>query len=213
LSFAEIPLNRSSQCPQRFFTIEELDVFGLGNRESANCPGEMYEVRLVWWYSRMHTAFLREVVPFACIAGAAGGHHVLPVVVSAAGERDQVIPGQALPMAQIRLTAMTVLATVTVSSKKECIGDLTTETAGNVDELDESNDCRFGKNQSFASDNVAVIRFDDLGFALDNQPESTPHRDHGKRFKGGVQRQTPHATSPNVVNEAVPIPLRMPRIF
>ena len=161
----------------------------------------------------MHTAFLREVVPFSCIAGAAGGHHIGPVVVAAAGERDQVIPGQALPVAQIGLPAMTVLAAVAISSKEECVGDLTTEAAGNVDELDESDDCRFGKNQSFASDNVAVIRLDDLGFPLNYQPEGTPHRDHGKRFKGGVQRQTPHATSPNVVNEAVPLPLRMPRIF
>ena len=117
----------------------------------------------------MHAAFLREVVPFAGIAGAAGGHHVAPVVVSAAGEWDQVIPGQALPMPQIRLTTMTVLAAVTISSKEECVGDLTTEAAGDVDELDESNDCRFGKHQSFASDDVAVIRFDDLGFALYDQ--------------------------------------------
>ena len=47
----------------------------------------------------MHTAFLREVVPFSCIAGAAGGHHIGPIVVAAAGERDQVIPGEALPVA------------------------------------------------------------------------------------------------------------------
>jgi hypothetical protein len=170
-------------------------------------------VRLVRWYRRVHTTFLREVVPFSCIAGAAGGHHIGPIVVAAAGERDQVIPGQALPVAQIGLPAMTVLAAVAISSKEECVGDLTTEAAGNVDELDESDDCRFGKNQSFASDNVAVIRLDDLGFPLNYQPEGTPHRDHGKRFKGGVQRQTPHATSPNVVNEAVPLPLRVPRIF
>ncbi len=161
----------------------------------------------------MHAAFLREVVPFSCIAGAAGGHHIAPVVVTAARERDQVIPGQALPMPQIQLPPMTVLAAVTISSKEECVGDLTTEAAGNVDELDEPDDCRFGKNQSFASDNVAVIRFDDLGFSLNDQPEGTPHRDHGKRFKRGVQRQTPHATSPNVVNEAVPLPLRLRRIF
>lgn len=161
----------------------------------------------------MHTAFLREMVPFSCIAGAAGGHHIGPIVVAAAGERDQVIPGQALPVAQIGLPAMTVLAAVAISSKEECVGDLTTEAAGNVDELDESDDCRFGKNQSFASDNVAVIRLDDLGFPLNYQPEGTPHRDHGKRFKGGVQRQTPHATSPNVVNEAVAYRCGCPGFF
>ena len=161
----------------------------------------------------MHTAFLREVVPFSCIAGAAGGHHVTPVVVPTAGERDQMVPREALAMSQVGLAPMTVLAAVAISSKEECVGDLTTEAAGNVDELDEPDDCRFGKNQSFASDNVAVIRLDDLGFPLNYQPEGTPHRDHGKRFKGGVQRQTPHATSPDVVNEAVPLQLRMFRIL
>jgi len=89
-------------------------------------------------------------------------------------------------MAQIQLPPMTVLAPVAISSKEECVGDLTTEAAGNVDELDEPDDCRFGKNQSFASDNVSVIRLDDLGFTLDDQPEGTPHWYHGKRFKGGV---------------------------
>jgi hypothetical protein len=172
----------------------------------------MNEVRLVWWYRWMHAAFLRQVVTLASVAGAAGGHHVGPIVVSAAGKRDQVVSGQALPVPQIRLSAVTVLAPVAIASKEECVGDLTTEAAGNMDELDEPDNCRFGKNQSFASDNVAVIRLDDLGFTLDNQPEGTPHRDHGERFKRGVQRQTPHATSPNVVNEAVPLPLRLPRI-
>jgi hypothetical protein len=97
-----------------------------------------------------------------------------------------VISGQALPVPQIRLPAVTVLAPVAVASKEECVGDLTTEAAGNVDELDEPDDCRFGKYQSFASDDIAIVRFDDLGLALDNQPEGTPHRDHGERLKGGV---------------------------
>lgn len=173
----------------------------------------MNEVRLVRWNRGMHAAFLRQVVPFASVTGTAGGHHIAPVVVTAAGERDQVISGQALPMPQIRLPTVTVLAPVAIASKEECVGDLTTEAAGNVYELDEPDYCRFGKNQTFASDNVAVIRLDDLGFSLDDQPEGTPYRDHGERFKRGVQRQTPHATSPNVVNEAVPLLLRLPPDF
>jgi hypothetical protein len=105
---------------------------------------------------------------------------------------------------------MAVLAAIAVSSKQECVGDLATEAAGNVDELDETNDCRFGKDESFASNDVAVIRLDDLGLPLDHQPEGTPHRDHGQRFKGGVQRQTPHATSPDVVNGGHTMPPRRP---
>jgi hypothetical protein len=69
---------------------------------------------------------------------------------------------------------------------------LATKAAGNVDELDQTYYRRFRKNQAFASNDVAVVRFDYLGFALDDQPESTPHGDHGERFEGGVQRQTPH---------------------
>jgi hypothetical protein len=95
-------------------------------------------------------------------------------------------------MPQVGLATMAVLATVAISSKEECVGDLATEAAGNVDELDQANYRRFRKNQPFASNDVAVVRFDYLGFALNDQPESTPHGDHSERFEGGVQRQTPH---------------------
>jgi hypothetical protein len=89
-------------------------------------------------------------------------------------------------MPQVGLPPVTVLASVTIAGEEECVGDLTAETAGNVHELDESYDRRFGQRQSFASNDVAPIRLYDLGFALDNQPEGTPDRDHGQRLKGGV---------------------------
>jgi hypothetical protein len=81
---------------------------------------------------------------------------------------------------------MAVLAAVAIAGEEECVGDLTAEAAGNVDELDESYDRRFGKRQAFASNAVAPIRFDDLGLTLDHQPEGAPDRDHGQRLKGGV---------------------------
>jgi hypothetical protein len=97
-----------------------------------------------------------------------------------------VVPGQALAVTQIGLAPMAVLAAVTITGKEECVGDLTAKAAGNVDELDQSYNRGFGERQAFASNAVTPIRFDDLGLALDNQPEGTPDRDHGQRLKGGV---------------------------
>jgi hypothetical protein len=55
-----------------------------------------------------------------------------------------------------------------------------------VNELYESYDRRFGKGQTFASNEVGPVRFDDLGLALDDQTKGTPDRYHGERLKGGV---------------------------
>jgi hypothetical protein len=55
-----------------------------------------------------------------------------------------------------------------------------------VNKLDESYDRRFGKRQAFAANDVARVRLDDLGFALDHQAEGTPDRDHSQRLEGGV---------------------------
>ena len=97
-----------------------------------------------------------------------------------------MIPGEALAMTQLGLAPMAVLAAVAIASKEECVGDLAAEAAGDVDEFDQSYDRRFGQRQTFASNAVAAIRFDDLGLTLDYQPEGTPDRDHGQRLKGGV---------------------------
>jgi hypothetical protein len=63
---------------------------------------------------------------------------------------------------------------------------LAAEAAGDVNELYESYDRRFGKGQTFASNEVGPVRFDDLGLALDDQTKGTPDRYHGERLKGGV---------------------------
>jgi hypothetical protein len=55
-----------------------------------------------------------------------------------------------------------------------------------VNELDKAYNRRFWKRQPFASNDVAPIRFDDLGFPLDDETKGTPDRDHGQRLKGGV---------------------------
>jgi hypothetical protein len=158
----------------------------------------MYEVGLAGSAQRVHAALLGEVIALAGIAGTASGNDVAPFVVPAARKRNQVIPRETLPVAEVGLAPVTVLAAVAIASEEECVGDLTAEAAGNVDELDQSYDRWFRKRQPFASDDVTPVRFDDLGFALDYQPEGTPDRDHGQRLKGGVQRQTPHWLSPDM---------------
>jgi hypothetical protein len=87
---------------------------------------------------------------------------------------------------EVRLTAMAILAAVTIASEEECVGDLTAETAGDVNEFDESYDRGFGKRQPLTSNDVAPVRLDDLGLALDDQSKGTPDRNHGQRLKGGV---------------------------
>jgi hypothetical protein len=89
-------------------------------------------------------------------------------------------------MPEIGLPPMAVLAAVTIAGEEEGVGDLAAEAAGNVDELDESYDCRFGQRQTFASDDIRPVRLDDLGLALDDQTKGTPDRYHGERLKGGV---------------------------
>ena len=93
---------------------------------------------------------------------------------------------------------MAVLAAITISSEKECVGDLAAETAGNVDKLDESYKGRFGECQSFASNQVDTVRLDDLCLALDHQAKRTTHWDHSQRLERGVQCQAPHGHSPEI---------------
>jgi hypothetical protein len=203
LGACDLRLNRTSQCPQRFLTVEQADVFRLGGGKAADRPGEVHEVRLVWGHHRVHPAFLRKVIALPGVAGAAGGHHVGPVVIAAAREWNEMVPRQALAMAQIGLSPVTVLAAVSVSSEEECVGDLTAEAAGDVNEFDEPNYCRSRQCQPFTSNDVAPVRFHNLGFTFDHQAKRTTHRDHGQWLEGCVQRQTPHAASPSIRRESL----------
>jgi hypothetical protein len=146
----------------------------------------MDEVGLAGSAQWVHAALLRKVISLSGIAGAAGGHDVAPLVVAASRKRNQVIAGETLAVTQVRLTPMAILAAVAISSEEECIGDLTAEAAGDMHELDQSYYRWFRERQTFTSNDVAPIGFDDLGFALDYQPKGAPDRHHGQRLKGGV---------------------------
>jgi hypothetical protein len=126
----------------------------------------------------MHAAFLGEQISFPRIAGTARRHHVSPLVVSTPREWDQMIPRQAFPMAELSLSPVTVLAAIAIASEEECVGDLTAESAGDMDKFDETDDRRFGQCQPFTSDNVAGVRLDNLGFPLNDETKGSPQRDH-----------------------------------
>jgi hypothetical protein len=101
----------------------------------------------VWFAGRghwVHAALFGKVIALPRITRATGGDHVGPLVVATPGKWGQMIPGEALPVPQIALSPMAVLASVTIASKEECVGDLAAEAAGNVDELDKAYNGRFG---------------------------------------------------------------------
>jgi hypothetical protein len=97
-----------------------------------------------------------------------------------------MVPGETFTVSEVALPPMTILAAVAIASEEECVGDLTAEAAGDVDELDESYDRGFGKRQALTAHDIVRVRLDDLGFALYHQPKGAPDRDHGQRLKRGV---------------------------
>src|SRR3989454_11156992 len=57
-----------------------------------------------------------------------------------AGQRDEVVPRQALPVPQLLLVPAAELAAVVVAGEEERVRDLTAEAAGGGNELDEAGD-------------------------------------------------------------------------
>jgi len=68
-----------------------------------------------------------------------------------------MVPGETLAVSEIALPPMTILAAVAIASEEECVGDLTAEAAGDVDELDESYDRRFRKRQALTAHDVVRV--------------------------------------------------------
>jgi hypothetical protein len=108
-------------------------------------------------------------------------------------------------MPEFRLTAMAVLAAIPVAGEEERVGDLTAEAAGNVDELDETDDGGFGEGEAFTSDEISGIRLDDFRLPLDDQTKGATQRYHCQRLERGVQRQTPHVFSPKSFSVVGPL--------
>src|SRR2546422_8631743 len=100
----------------------------------------MHEVRLERRPQRVHARLLGKEVPLARVAARAGRQDVSPAVGATAGQRDEVVPRQALPVPQLLLVPAAELAAVVVAGEEERVRDLTAEAAGGVNELGEGGD-------------------------------------------------------------------------
>ena len=99
-------------------------------------------------------------------------------------------------MAQVCLGPVAVLAAVIIAGEEECVGDLAAESAGNVDESNQSYYCRFRQYEARAPDQVALLRLHYLGFPLYHQTQGPANRNHRQGLEGCVQRQTAHTGLP-----------------
>ena len=111
-----------------------------------------------------------------------------------------MVPGQALARLQLDMSAMTILAAVAVASEQESIGDLTAEAAGNVDELDEADDDRFGQRQPGTSNEVKAVGLDDFRLALDDETKRPTHGYHGQRLERRIESETAQRHLPREVS-------------
>src|SRR2546425_10975113 len=100
----------------------------------------MHEVRLERRPQRVQARLLGKEVPLARVAARAGRQDVSPAVGTTAGQRDEVVPRQALPVPQLLLVPAAELAAVVVAGEEERVRDLTAEAAGGVNEPDEADD-------------------------------------------------------------------------
>ena len=185
-----------------FSTVEGSDVLGLDWRESTHGPTQMHKVRLDGVRERMHSDLFGELVPLPRVAGAARRHDVAPVVRTTTGERNEVIASERFARPQLDRGAATVLAAISIASEEKGVGDLAAETTGHVNEPRQSNDRRARHSKPFRANDASLIRFHNLGLAVDDEPESAFDRHHRQRLERGVQCETPqhHASlllSPN----------------
>jgi len=106
-----------------------------------------------------------------------------------------MIAGQTLTLPQLLLRAAAELAAVVIAGKQECVGDLATEAARDVDESNQADDGRSWYRQSFAMDRRS-LGLDDLGLAVDDQPQRPAHGHHRERLERSIEGQATHHASP-----------------
>ena len=97
-----------------------------------------------------------------------------------------MVARQALALPQLLLRAAAELAAVVVASEQERVGDLAAEAARDVNEADQPDDRRAWYRHSLRVD-WRAFGLDNLGLAVDNQPQRPAHRHHGEWFERGIQ--------------------------
>jgi hypothetical protein len=109
-----------------------------------------------------------------------------------------VITGQAFAGAEPVCRSTAVLTAVSVPSEEKRVGDLTAEPSWHVNESDKPNDARPRKGEMLAAEYPIPVHLDDLGLAVDDQPERPPDRNEGQRLERRVKCQAtcvqPHMT-------------------
>ena len=100
-----------------------------------------------------------------------------------------MIPGQTLPMLQLELTPVAVLAAVVVPSEEERVGNLTAETARDVDELRQANDRGARQCQTLRAYGPSRVSLDNLGLSVNDQTQCALEGHHRQGLERRVQRQ------------------------
>src|SRR5687767_10521208 len=150
----------------------------------------MHEMRLNRRMDRMHSRFAWQAVCLACVAWAASGDDVGPLVRPAARQRDQMIARQRLTRPELDLHAPAVLAAITIAGKQECVRHLAAETSRNVYEARETDHRRARQSQPLRAHYTPRVGLDNLGLAVDHEPERAPHRHHRQGLERCIQCQT-----------------------
>ena len=88
-----------------------------------------------------------------------------------------MIARQTLSLPQLLLRTAAELAAVVIASKQECVGDLATEAARNVDETNQPDDSWAWHRHSLGVDRRA-FRLHHLGLAVDYEPQCAAHGHH-----------------------------------
>lgn len=97
-----------------------------------------------------------------------------------------MVPGEELPAPQLTPVPTAILARVVIPGKEERVGDLATETARYVDESDEAYDEGKRDLGSFRSKSPSAVRLEELGLAVEDQPNRPPDGNNRQGLIGSV---------------------------
>ena len=130
----------AAQRPYDVASIEHLDILGLNGCDSADGPDELHMVGLDRVLQHLHVRLFGGAISLLVIAACAGRDHVVPSVVAAPADGQQVIPREELAVAEVAAMAATVLTGIAIAGEEERIGDVAPEAAWYVNVLDETDD-------------------------------------------------------------------------
>jgi hypothetical protein len=177
---------------QHVVAVEHRDVLGLRRRDAADRPDQLDVVGLVRRMQRVHADFLRQMIALAIVAGRTRRDHVEPRIPAAARDRQDMVARQELTPAQLRLVLATVHAAIAVAREQECVGDLATEAAWDVNESDEADNRGGLEALTLGMKYSGRVDLEDFGLAVDDKAQSSSDGQNRHRLERRVECQTPH---------------------